>query len=199
MITNWGEKIARKLAASGTISPEEIDLYGYGFFLLLSSTLYLVVVSIFGCTLGVLWESIIFYFLFSSLREYAGGIHAKTEYGCMLSTILALLLSTMGIRGMLQAEHLTMAMMLLIVGCAVVFHFSPLDVPEKPLSTEDWRYYRRISRNLAVAYVLFGVLARVAGWRILYPLAASTTLEGILLLSGTANLKKRNRKNRKKG
>ena len=74
MITNWGEKIARKLAASGTISPEEIDLYGYGFFLLLSSTLYLVVVSIFGCTLGVLWESIIFYFLFSSLREYGKGL-----------------------------------------------------------------------------------------------------------------------------
>lgn len=48
MITNWGEKIARKLAASGTISPEEIDLYGYGFFLLLSSTLYLIVVAIFG-------------------------------------------------------------------------------------------------------------------------------------------------------
>lgn len=189
MITNWGEKIARKLAASGTISPEEIDLYGYGFFLLLSSTLYLIVVAIFGSVFGVLWESIVFYFLFSILRGYAGGIHAKTEYDCMLSTILALLLSTMGIRGMLQAEHSTMAMMLLIVGCSVVFLFSPLDVPEKPLSSGDWRHYRRISRNLAVAYVLFGVWARVAGWHILYPLAASTTLEGILLLSGTANLK----------
>mgnify|MGYP004598044351 CR=1 FL=1 len=191
MITNWGEKVARRLAASGTISSEDIDLYGYGFFLLLSSTLYLVVVAVFGSVFGVLWESSVFYLLFSILRGYAGGIHAKTEYGCMLSTILALLLSTMGIRGMLQAERLTMAMMLLIVGCAVVFLFSPLDVPEKPLSTDDWRYYRRISRNLAVAYVLFGVWARVAGWRILYPLAASTTLEGILLLSGTANLKKR--------
>lgn len=194
MITNWGEKIARRLAASGTISPEDIDLYGYGFFLLLSSTLYLIVIAIFGSVFGVLLESIVFYFLFSILRGYAGGIHAKTEYGCMLSTILALLLSTMGIRGMLQAEHLTMAMMLLIVGCAVVFLFSPLDVPERPLSTDDWRYYRIISRNLAVAYVLIGVWARVAEWRILYPLAASTALEGILLLIGTANLKKRTRK-----
>lgn len=189
MITNWGKKIARKLAASGTISPEEIDLYGYGFFLLLSSTLYLIVVAIFGSAFGILWESIVFYFLFSILRGYAGGIHAKTEYGCMLSTILALLLSTMGIWGMLQAEHLTMAMILLIVGCAVVFLFSPLDVPEKPLSAEDWRHYRRISRWLAAAYALLGIWAEAADWPILYPLAASAALEGILLLAGTMNQK----------
>lgn len=189
MITNWGEKIAHKLAASGTISSEDIDLYGYGFFLLLSSALYLVVVAIFGSAFGVLWESIVFYFLFSILRGYAGGIHAKTEYGCMLSTILALLLSTMGIWGMLQAEHLTMAMILLIVGCAVVFLFSPLDVPEKPLSAEDWRHYRRISRWLVAAYALLGIWAAAADWPILYPLAASATLEGILLLTGTINQK----------
>ena len=113
----------------------------------------------------------------------------KKEYGCMLSTILALLLSTMGIWGMLQAEHLTMAMILLIVGCAVVFLFSPLDVPEKPLSAEDWRHYRRISRWLAAAYALLGIWAEAADWPILYPLAASAALEGILLLAGTMNQK----------
>lgn len=86
MIINLGEKIAHKLAASGTISSEDIDLYGYGFFLLLSSALYLVVVAIFGSAFGILWESIVFYFLFSILREYAGGIHAKTEHGCMFTS-----------------------------------------------------------------------------------------------------------------
>ena len=189
MITNLGEKIAHKLAASGAISSEDIDLYGYGFFLLLSSALYLVVVAIFGSAFGILWESIVFYFLFSILREYAGGIHAKTEHGCMLSTILALLLSIIGIRKMMQDELSTAAMVFLIVGCATVFLFSPLDVPEKPLSAEDWRYYRRISRRLAVAYALLGVWAAAAGWLILYPIAASTTLEGILLLAGTINQK----------
>lgn len=189
MITNWGEKIARRLAASGTILSEDIDLYGYGFFLLLSSALYLFVVAIFGSVLGIFWESILFYFMFSILREYAGGIHAKTERGCMLSTILALLLSTVGIRGMLQAEHSTIAMMFLIVGCAVVFFFSPMDVQEKPLSSVDWRYYRRKSRNLAVTYLFLGVWASVAGWPILYSIAASATLEGVLLMVGMVNSK----------
>lgn len=189
MITNWGEKIARKLAASGTISPEEIDLYGYGFFLLLSSALYLVVATIFGSAFGVLRESIMFYFLFSILREYAGGIHAKTEYGCMLSTFLALLLSIFGIRKMLQSEHSTTAVVLLIAGCIAVFLFSPFDVPEKPLSSVDWRYYRRKSRNLAVTYLFLGVWASVAGWPILYSIAASATLEGVLLMVGMVNSK----------
>lgn len=195
MIINWGEKIARKLAASGTISSEDIDLYGYGFFLLLSSALYLVVVAIFGSAFGILWESIVFYFLFSILREYAGGIHAKTEHGCMLSTILALLLSIIEIRKMMQAELSTAAMVFLIVGCAAVFLFSPLDVPEKPLSADDWRYYRRISRRVAEAYTLLGAWAAVFGWPILYPIAASVTLEGILLLAGTINQKKAHSEN----
>lgn len=187
MITCLGKKIARRLAASGTISSEDIDLYGYGFFLLLSSALYLVVVAIFGIAFGILWESVLFYFLFSILREYAGGIHAKTEHGCMLSTILALLLSIIGIRTMIQAELSSTAMVLLIVGCVAVFLFSPLDVPEKRLSADDWRYYRKISRRLVAAYAFLGVWAAATDWPILYPLAASTTLEGILIFAGTTN------------
>ena len=107
----------------------------------------------------------------------------------MLSTILALLLSIMGIRKMMQAELSTAAMVFLIVGCVAVFLFSPMDVPGKPLSAEDWRHYRRVSRWLAAAYVLLGIWATSAGWPILYPIAASATLEGILLLAGTINLK----------
>lgn len=183
------EHITQKLIASSVIEESDRELYSYGFFLLLSSVLYLVVAAIFGSAFGILWESIVFYFLFSILREYAGGIHAKTEHGCMLSTILALLLSIIGIRKMMQAELSTAAMVFLIVGCAAVFLFSPLDVPGKRLSAEDWRYYRRISLRLAVVYALLGVWAATVGWPILYPIAASTTLEGILLLAGTINQK----------
>ena len=183
------EHITQKLIASSVIDESDRDLYGYGFFLLLSSVLYLAVAAIFGSVFGILWESIVFYFLFSILREYAGGIHVKTEHGCMLSTILALLLSIIGIQKMMQAELSTAAMVFLIVGCAAVFLFSPLDVPEKPLSAEDWRHYRRVSRWLAAAYAPIGVWAAAAGWPILYPIAASATLEGILLLAGTINQK----------
>lgn len=183
------EHITQKLIASSVIEESDKELYSYGFFLLLSSVLYLVVAAIFGSAFGILWESIVFYFLFSILREYAGGIHAKTEHGCMLSTILALLLSIIGIRKMMQAELSTAAMVFLIVGCAAVFLFSPLDVPEKPLSADDWRHYQRISRRLAAAYALLGVWAAAAGWPILCPIAASVTLEGVLLLAGTINLK----------
>lgn len=77
----------------------------------------------------------------------------------------------------------------MIVECATVFLFSPLDVPEKRLSANDWRYYRRISRRLAVAYALLGVWATAAGRPILYPIVASATLEGILLLAGTVKQK----------
>ena len=76
-MTFWGLRIARKLAVSGIIDPDETDLYAYGFFLLLSRGIYLLVTSIFGAVFGILWENVLFYVSFSLLREYAGGIHAK--------------------------------------------------------------------------------------------------------------------------
>lgn len=183
------EHITQKLIALSVIEEGDRELYRYGFFLLLSSVLYLIVAVIFGSAFGVLWESILFYFLFSILREYAGGIHAKTEQGCMLSTILALLLSISGIRSMMQAELSSAAVVLLLVGCAAVFLLSPLDVPEKQLPADDRRYYRRVSHRLAAAYSLLGVWAAAAGWPILYPIAAAAVLAGTLLLVGTINLK----------
>lgn len=188
MITCLGEKLAYGLASSGTISFDDVALYGYGIFLLLSSALYLAIVAILGSIFGILWESILFYVLFSILREYAGGIHAKTEQGCMFSTTLALLLSISSIKDMKQAELSSVAVVLLMIECAVVFLLSPLDIPEKQLPADDRRCYRRISRRLAVAYLLLGAWAATVGWSILYPIAASTALAGILLLAGSLNL-----------
>lgn len=197
MITRLGDKIAHKLVMSGTIPSEDAELYAYGFLLLLSKILYLVVTSILGAMLNIFGSSILFYLLFSVLREYAGGIHAKTEQGCMFGTILVLLLSIGGIRGMKHAELSSVAVVLLMIGCAVVFLLSPLDVPEKPLSADDRRYYRSISRRLAVAYAFIGAWAATADWPILYPLATAAALAGILLLAGTLNLQNAHPKNMK--
>lgn len=181
------EHITQKLIASSVIEEGDRELYSYGFFLLFSSILYLIVAAIFGSVFGILWESVVFYFLFSILRKYAGGINAKTEHSCILSTILALL-SIVGIQKMMQPELSTATMVFLLVGCAAVFLFSPLDVPEKPLSSQDWRHCRQMSRRLAVAYAHLGVWAATAGWPILYPVTTSVALVGILLLVGTINL-----------
>ncbi len=189
MITALGDWLARKLALSGAVPEGERELYSYGFFLLLSKGLFLAITAVFGAMWGVLWESIVFYGLFALLRGYAGGIHASREGTCQLWTTAAMLLSTGLIRWLEDHGREAMALWLLLAGLIGVALLSPLDSPEKPLLAEDWRYYRRISRRLTAAYALLGVWAAAAGWPILYPIAASATLEGILLLAGNINQK----------
>ena len=184
MITRLGDIIARKLVISGSIPSEDAELYSYGFFLLLSKGLYLVVVSILGAALGIFWQSILFYLLFSVLREYAGGIHAKTELGCMINTTLVLFLSVGTLRYLVQSQNLAAATALLFFGFVVIFFLSPLDSSEKPLSTSERQYYQRVSRGLAAAYVILGIGTAVTNWVLIYILAVSEALTGILLLCG---------------
>lgn len=86
MITMLGDRIARAMVRAGAVPEDEQELYSYGFFLLLSKGLFLLVTASCGAMLGVLWESVLFYALFTLLRGYAGGIHAEKEGTCLICT-----------------------------------------------------------------------------------------------------------------
>lgn len=87
MLNNLAKHLADKLLLIGSITKDERELYIYGFFMLLSNLMYLILACFFGLILGCLVESIIFYIAFQLIRRYAGGYHASTETRCeILST-----------------------------------------------------------------------------------------------------------------
>lgn len=191
MITALGDRLAQALAQSGAVPNEEQELYSYGFFLLLSKGLFLLVAMAFGAMWGCLWESVLFYALFTLLRGYAGGYHAAKERTCLIFTTVAMLSATGLIRWLKVPGREAAALWLLLAGFIGVTLLSPLDSPEKPLVTEDRSYYRR--RSLAVALgAVGGALVSVAqGW--LAPLAIAApalALEALLLAAGTVKAQK---------
>lgn len=194
MITRLGNHIAGMLVASRMISAEDRELYGYGFFLILSGGLYLTIAIALGAIFGVLRQSVLFYLLFSILREYTGGVHASTEWGCMLSTTASFTLSVIAIRIFNQVERPTAAVTLLLAGCTVVFLLSPLDTPQKPLPAADRQHYRHISCRLGVTYLLLGTVSATTGCIALYPITLATTLSSTLLLLGAVKLQWASRK-----
>ena len=86
MISRLSNRIVQSLYKSGAIPAEEKELYNYGFFLLLSKMFFLGIAMAFGAIWNVFWESLLFYIMFSILREYAGGVHASKEAICLIST-----------------------------------------------------------------------------------------------------------------
>lgn len=191
MITALGNRLARALALSGAVPEDEQELYSYGFFLLLSKGLFLLVTAAFGAIWGVLWESIAFYGLFALLRGYAGGIHASREETCLLWTTAAMFFSTGLIRWLETPGREAAALGQLLAGLIGVALLSPLDSLEKPLELEDRSLYRRRSLVVALGAAGGSLVSAALGW--LTPLAIAApalALEALLLAIGAVKIRK---------
>lgn len=185
MISKISSSISEKLCYANVIPAEDQALYSYGFFLLLSRSLFFVITFIFGFLFKTLWESIVFYVLFSILRGYAGGVHASEESVCMFFTTVLLFLASAFLHMMKMSTCTAIAAGMLLVGGMVVFLLSPLDSEEKPLNPSERRYYRRISRLITATMVLAGSVAIILKFHgVLYVVSACVSFEGVLLLIG---------------
>ena len=185
MISKISSSISEKLCYANVIPAEEQALYSYGFFLLLSRSLFFVITFIFGFLFKTLWESIVFYVLFSLLRGYAGGVHASEEPVCMFFTTVLLFLASAFLHMMKISTCTAIAVGMLLIGGMVVFLLSPLDTEEKPLNPSERCYYRRVSRLITATMALAGsvaIILKIHG--VLYVMSTCVSFEGVLLLIG---------------
>lgn len=185
MISRLSEKIARTLGKSGTIPVEEQELYGYGFFLILSNLIFLVMTMVFGAIFEVLWESIVFYIMFIALRGYAGGAHASKESTCFICTSTSLFFSTLMIRLMEEFRRPMISTGLLLVCAGIVLSLSPMDTAEKRLTVCERNHYKKCSCWMTVTIVVVTLAISALGFfHIMFISTTTFLLESILLLIG---------------
>lgn len=185
MISTLASKITNKLCAVSAIEEGDRQLYIYGFFILISRLFFFLVSVLCGFLFGVLWESVLFYVLFTLLRSYAGGIHAKTENMCTILTTLALLASIYGIKVLNIVQNEMISFVIMSVGAVSIIAFCPLDTSEKPLESADRNHFRRISIIIVAAYLALTLLMYAMELNgILNAVAVSVALESVLMISG---------------
>lgn len=185
MISRLSSIITKALCKSQVIEEADEELYVYGFFVLLSKGLFLLISALFGLLVGTLWESIVFYIMFSTLRCYAGGFHASKESVCTGCTTVTLFLSSVSICIQEKVGTISISFYILALSGAVVYLLSPLASEDKPLTFNEILEYRQISRVIVIATVIiaiYGVLLHVPG--ILYATTTSMVLESFLLVLG---------------
>ncbi len=187
-MASWlAQRVVQRLLTAAVIDPDDAELYTYGFFLVISKTLFFGITAIMGALLGILGESLLFFCSFLLIRSYAGGIHAKRELSCLLLTALSIFAALLLIRGLLRLRPTVAAAVPTAVAAVCVLLLSPLDSKEKPLDAQERRRYRRIACVIVCAYcaAIAAALPLHCG-AVAYPIAASLVLESILLLAGRA-------------
>lgn len=188
MISRLSERIVKCLLKQSDIKDDEQDLYQYGFFILLSQILYLIIACIIGILLGAFFESIIFYIAFQFIRRYAGGYHASTETRCEIMSTLSILVCLVVIR-LSKTYDFQFALLAVSIASAVcIAVLCPLDTPEKPLSEKEFKYFRKISwliLSVISLVVIISYFVRLKWLQIFFaPCCLSLILESLLLTAG---------------
>ena len=188
MIGKLASKAAKSFIKRPNTCYDKIEIYQYGFFVLYSNILFLLLTMLLGATFGVFLQGIIFYAAFFSVRQYAGGYHAATETRCEIMSTLSILACIVVIR--LSKTHDFQLTLLVVsaVSAVCIAVLCPLDTPEKPLSEKEFKYFRKISCLILSAIsivVIISYFVRLKWLQIFFaPCCLSLILESLLLTAG---------------
>lgn len=82
MITSLAKIITDCLLKNNIIENSKIDVYIYGFEIMISNILCLAIGLIIGIVFSHLFETVVFLSVFMLMRKYCGGYHADTYFTC---------------------------------------------------------------------------------------------------------------------
>ncbi len=193
MISALSKKITNTLIDKNSICKEDRELYEYGFFMLLSNLYFTVITCLLGIVFGVFFESLVFFVSFMLIRKYAGGYHAKTETRCQIFSTASIFLSVIFIR-YIDFEKISLFLFILtVIASILIFAFSPLDTPEKPLDIKEKSYFKKISYIILTVLDIFFVVAYFLNWNeISVSVATAILFESVLITLGKISRIKRN-------
>ncbi len=184
MIGRITSGVVKKLTDSTTISDTEKELYLYGFFILISQILYFIITIIVGILLDIVSLSVVFYISFQFIRRYAGGIHASSELKCEIISTTSIFICLLCVKSNVMFDIQIPTLILTLFASIVIFILCPLDTPEKPLTKEELRYFRKISLIVLAIMLSIIIISIVIKLTIAYPICFSIILESVFLVAG---------------
>lgn len=185
MINKLALKTAEKFVSNYNTLYDKIEVYQYGFFVLFSNILFLIITSLIGVILNVFLQSIIFYFTFFSVRQFAGGYHASTETKCEIFSTLSIMTCIVVIRLSKAYDFQTILLIISAISAVCIFSFCPLDTPEKPLSDKEFKYFRKISWIILLVISTLIIISYIFKRDFVFaPCCMSLVLESILISAG---------------
>ena len=158
MVHQIAIKTAEKMAEHSVIEAKATHIYVYGMELLFSSLIGVVALIIISTVCGNSFLWIPYLAGFIPLRLSGGGYHAKTHFRCIFT--FSLLYSLVLLIEIFYAIPVRAWLIACLVNLVIIFLFSPVAAPNKPLKECHGRTNRRNSLFLSLAN-LFGCVVLV--------------------------------------
>jgi len=178
MLNKTATCLARRLLRHQVIQEELLDVYIYGFELLLSFLFTTLLIISIGLIFQKGLVTIVFLVVFIFLRSYSGGYHASKYYVCTLVTIgvysIVMLLSHFLIVNIVAYPFLG------VLGLIALLVWAPIEIPNKEITPKRKTIYKYVSIGFFLTFLVSGIImnphASVIGSTVFYTLCADIIL-----------------------
>ena len=181
MIHRISKRIANFLLFNNVINKEEIDVYIYGYEMILSSLIDFMIVLITSILFNEFIYMTSFFVMFVSTRLYTGGYHADTFLYCLL-VFITLCLIMVGLSEI--ALNLSIVIPSLIMFIVTVYHLSPVENKNKIISKEAKIKYRNISVILSIIWSITAIITYFSFIQICQSIVFTALIITVLMIVG---------------
>lgn len=143
MISNFAERVTKRLIDKEMIVNEDRDIYEYALFVMFSYVCFFIVSLVLGLLAKIPLEAVIFFVSFCLIRNFAGGIHSDSEKKCVFFTTLSIVVSIVAIKAFIHFEFLIVSIVVIFLAFTIIILLSPVDTENKRLSNEERIIYRK--------------------------------------------------------
>ena len=183
MLHSLSEKLAMITIKKSCNDEKKLNILSYGYELILSQIVSILIIFLTGLVLGFGWETFLFLVSFVCLRIFCGGFHANSYHNCFISsTIITFLVVGSGcLIG--KFEVFWFAIIVMIISSMILIFKGPFINSKHPLSLKRIHinmkkfYYIIFVENISILFFLFTQQYIAA-----YILAFSEMAVAILLL-----------------
>ncbi len=139
------------------ISEEKAEEIDYGLYMAFSDGLKLIAVLLTAYIVGQFNYALVAVIVFSVNKSYFGGIHAKTQIGCVV-THFSFIFGTIYLSHFIKFGFLNVV--LFVISGILVYLYAPADLTSKPILTEKrWKELRIKGSIVLILCFLISIFA----------------------------------------
>lgn len=160
------EKLARYMAEKISIhmqfDDEKKAIIAYGLTAIIQIITLFIIISILGLIFHFWYESIIIFIGVGIIRKSTGGAHSQTMYGCVLISILNIMILSSLSRYILNFPinlfiNLLISVLVYILCFIVIYKCVPVDSPKKPITQP--KKIKQLRRQSYIKITVFFIIS----------------------------------------
>lgn len=177
------DKIMNFITNNRKIDDEEAEIVRYGLEMAVLKITFFAAALAVSLLMNSFWQFIIFISLFSILRSYAGGYHAKTRVRCFIQSMLLIIAAVVTINITQKITYIIIPLSVIALAAgAAIWRLAPVDTKNKRLDFDEKVPLRKKTRITLIVEIIIGIASFILNFKIVPCAAALSIIASCVLL-----------------